>query len=48
MLRRFDKRIFVALPDARARREMFEIGLKGNRNEITETQLEKIASRTAG
>ena len=42
MRRRFEKRIYIALPDAPARAVMFRINLGDTPNEITDEQFEEV------
>ena len=44
--RRFQKRIFISLPEHDARRKMFDLNIKDTPNTLTEKQLEELARRT--
>ena len=46
--RRFQKKIYISLPELDARKVMFELNLKGTQNTLTDEQLEDLARRTDG
>ncbi|MED6205252.1 Vacuolar protein sorting-associated protein 4B [Stylosanthes scabra] len=46
--RRFDKRIYIPLPDLKARQHMFKVHLGDTPNNLTEKDFEYLASRTDG
>ncbi|GLJ22779.1 hypothetical protein SUGI_0429090 [Cryptomeria japonica] len=46
--RRFDKRIYIPLPDLKARQHMFKVHLGDTPNNLTESDFEELASRTDG
>lgn len=46
--RRFQKKIYISLPELDARKVMFELNLKGTPNTLTDEQLEILAARTDG
>ena len=46
--RRFQKKIYISLPELDARKVMFELNLKGTPNTLTDEQLEDLATRTDG
>lgn len=46
--RRFQKKIYISLPEVDARKTMFELNLKGNDNNLTDSQIEDLATRTEG
>ena len=46
--RRFQKKIYISLPELDARKVMFEINLKGTPNTLTDEQMEDLAARTDG
>ena len=46
--RRFQKKIYISLPELDARKVMFEINLKGTPNTLTDEQLEDLARSTPG
>ena len=46
--RRFQKKIYISLPELDARKTMFELNLKGTPNTLTDEQVEDLASRTDG
>jgi vacuolar protein-sorting-associated protein 4 len=48
MLRRFERRIYVPLPDAAARRELVRSQLREASHELSASDIEKIASKTDG
>lgn len=46
--RRFQKKIYISLPELDARKNMFELNLKGTPNTLNDDQLEELAKRTDG
>ncbi|XP_057483642.1 protein SUPPRESSOR OF K(+) TRANSPORT GROWTH DEFECT 1-like isoform X1 [Actinidia eriantha] len=46
--RRFDKRIYIPLPDLKARQHMFKVHLGDTPNNLTESDFENLARRTEG
>ena len=46
--RRFQKKIYISLPELDARKVMFELNLKGTPNTLTDDQLEDLARSTDG
>ncbi|KAL2331935.1 hypothetical protein Fmac_019516 [Flemingia macrophylla] len=46
--RRFDKRIYIPLPDLKARQHMFKVHLGDTPHNLTESDFEYLASRTEG
>ena len=46
--RRFQKKIYIGLPDTEARRAMFQLNLGKTANSITEKQFDDLAKRTKG
>ncbi|XP_038901976.1 protein SUPPRESSOR OF K(+) TRANSPORT GROWTH DEFECT 1-like [Benincasa hispida] len=46
--RRFDKRIYIPLPDLKARQHMFKVHLGDTPNNLTERDFESLARRTEG
>jgi vacuolar protein-sorting-associated protein 4 len=46
--RRFQKKIYISLPELDARKVMFDLNLKGQPNTLTEEQIEDLARRTDG
>ncbi|XP_020585317.1 protein SUPPRESSOR OF K(+) TRANSPORT GROWTH DEFECT 1-like [Phalaenopsis equestris] len=46
--RRFDKRIYIPLPDLKARQHMFKVHLGDTPNNLTESDFESLACRTEG
>ena len=46
--RRFQKKIYISLPELDARKLMLELNLKGTPNTLTNEQLEDLAARTDG
>lgn len=46
--RRFDKRIYIPLPDAKARQHMFKVHLGDTPHNLTESDLEKLGHKTEG
>ena len=46
--RRFQKKIYISLPELDARKTMFELNLKGTPNTLTDDQLEDLAKNTDG
>ncbi|KAJ7569998.1 hypothetical protein O6H91_01G103000 [Diphasiastrum complanatum] len=46
--RRFDKRIYIPLPDLKARQHMFKVHLGDTPNNLTEQDFEDLAKRTEG
>ena len=46
--RRFQKKIYIGLPDTEARRAMFQLNLGKTANSITEEQFDDLAERTEG
>ncbi|XP_019181839.1 PREDICTED: protein SUPPRESSOR OF K(+) TRANSPORT GROWTH DEFECT 1-like [Ipomoea nil] len=46
--RRFDKRIYIPLPDLRARQHMFKVHLGDTPHNLTESDFEQLAIRTEG
>jgi vacuolar protein-sorting-associated protein 4 len=46
--RRFQKKIYISLPELDARKVMFELNLKGTPNTLTDDQLEDLARSTEG
>ncbi|KAL4189019.1 hypothetical protein AMTRI_Chr08g163420 [Amborella trichopoda] len=46
--RRFDKRIYIPLPDVKARQHMFKVHLGDTPNNLTEIDFENLARRTEG
>jgi vacuolar protein-sorting-associated protein 4 len=46
--RRFQKKIYISLPELDARKTMFELNLKGTPNTLTDNQLEDLAKKTDG
>lgn len=46
--RRFEKRIYIALPDVHGRKEMFKIDVGRNTNNLTEADYKTLAERTEG
>ncbi len=46
--RRFQKKIYISLPELDARKVMFDLNLKGTANTLTEEQVEDLAARTDG
>ncbi|KAG6570479.1 Protein SUPPRESSOR OF K(+) TRANSPORT GROWTH DEFECT 1, partial [Cucurbita argyrosperma subsp. sororia] len=46
--RRFDKRIYIPLPDAKARQHMFKVHLGDTPHNLTEADFESLARRTDG
>ncbi|KAK8641358.1 hypothetical protein V6N13_010769 [Hibiscus sabdariffa] len=46
--RRFDKRIYIPLPDLKARQHMFKVHLGDTPHNLTETDFESLARRTEG
>jgi len=49
MRRRFDKRIYIPLPDIEGRRRMFEVNLKDcPENTVTDEDIDELARRTEG
>ncbi|KAH9302732.1 hypothetical protein KI387_014315 [Taxus chinensis] len=46
--RRFDKRIYIPLPDLKARQHMFKVHLGDTPNNLTESDFEELAHRTDG
>ena len=46
--RRFQKKIYISLPELDARKVMFELNLKGTPNTLNDEQLEDLARRTDG
>ncbi|KAH9326077.1 hypothetical protein KI387_006255, partial [Taxus chinensis] len=46
--RRFDKRIYIPLPDLKARQHMFKVHLGDTPNNLTEKDFEDLARRTEG
>ncbi|KAL6967034.1 Vacuolar protein sorting-associated protein 4B [Sarracenia purpurea var. burkii] len=46
--RRFDKRIYIPLPDLKARQHMFKVHLGDTPNNLTENDFENLASKTEG
>ncbi|XP_038900360.1 protein SUPPRESSOR OF K(+) TRANSPORT GROWTH DEFECT 1-like isoform X2 [Benincasa hispida] len=46
--RRFDKRIYIPLPDLKARQQMFKVHLGDTPNNLTERDFESLARRTEG
>lgn len=46
--RRFDKRIYIPLPDLKARQHMFKVHLGDTPNDLTEADFEDLARRTEG
>ena len=48
VLRRFDRRIYVPLPDGPARRQMFHQRLAGVPNSLEDRDYDEVAKRTSG
>lgn len=48
MRRRFDKRIYVPLPDLKARKHIFKVHIGDTPHNLTETDFEHLARRTEG
>ena len=48
MRRRFEKRIYIPLPDQTARRRMFELGVEGVPTNLTQEDLDELAKATEG
>jgi vacuolar protein-sorting-associated protein 4 len=46
--RRFEKRIYIPLPDEAARTYMLKNALKGNAHSLTDANIEDLAARTDG
>uniref|UniRef100_A0A6N2M061 AAA+ ATPase domain-containing protein n=1 Tax=Salix viminalis TaxID=40686 RepID=A0A6N2M061_SALVM len=46
--RRFDKRIYIPLPDLKARQHMFKVHLGDTPHNLTESDFEKLAQKTEG
>ncbi|KAJ0612616.1 putative vesicle-fusing ATPase [Helianthus annuus] len=46
--RRFDKRIYIPLPDVKARQHMFKVHLGDTPNNLTESDFEALARKTEG
>ena len=46
--RRFEKRIYIPLPDEHARTNMFKLNLDGIPNTLTEPELRHLGSETEG
>lgn len=46
--RRFEKRIYIPLPEEPARAVMFKLHLGNTRTELTEDDIKELASRTEG
>ncbi|GLT57062.1 hypothetical protein SLA2020_300630 [Shorea laevis] len=46
--RRFDKRIYIPLPDLKARQHMFKVHLGDTPHNLTESDFEQLASKTEG
>ncbi|KAJ6908913.1 protein SUPPRESSOR OF K(+) TRANSPORT GROWTH DEFECT 1-like isoform X2 [Populus alba x Populus x berolinensis] len=46
--RRFDKRIYIPLPDLKARQHMFKVHLGDTPHDLTERDFEKLARKTEG
>jgi vacuolar protein-sorting-associated protein 4 len=46
--RRFQKKIYISLPELDARKVMFELNLKGTTHTLTDDQIEDLAQRTDG
>uniref|UniRef100_A0A2P2LQC0 Vacuolar protein sorting-associated protein VPS4 n=1 Tax=Rhizophora mucronata TaxID=61149 RepID=A0A2P2LQC0_RHIMU len=46
--RRFDKRIYIPLPDVKARQHMFKVHLGDTPHNLTESDFESLARRTEG
>ncbi|KAL6205339.1 hypothetical protein ACLB2K_022600 [Fragaria x ananassa] len=46
--RRFDKRIYIPLPDVKARQHMFKVHLGDTPNNLTESDFESLARKTEG
>ncbi|EPS59126.1 hypothetical protein M569_15684 [Genlisea aurea] len=46
--RRFDKRIYIPLPDVKARQHMFKVHLGDTPNNLTESDFEQLARKTEG
>ncbi|KAJ0502940.1 putative vesicle-fusing ATPase [Helianthus annuus] len=46
--RRFDKRIYIPLPDLKARQHMFKVHLGDTPNNLTESDFEALARKTEG
>ena len=46
--RRFQKKIYISLPELDARKTMLELNLKGTPNTLTNDQLEDLAAKTPG
>ncbi|KAH7438613.1 hypothetical protein KP509_04G022900 [Ceratopteris richardii] len=46
--RRFDKRIYIPLPDLKARQHMFKVHLGDTPNDLSEADFEELARRTEG
>jgi len=48
MRRRFEKRVYIALPDAAARSKMFELNLGDTENDLTKEQFARLGEMSAG
>jgi vacuolar protein-sorting-associated protein 4 len=48
MRRRFDKRVYIALPEASARKSMFRLNLGDTPNTVTDEEFHAIATRAEG
>ncbi|GBE59925.1 vacuolar sorting-associated VPS4 [Babesia ovata] len=48
IIRRFDRRIYIPLPDMRARRTLVELGMRGCEHELKSEDFDEIARKTEG
>lgn len=46
--RRFEKRIYISLPEAPARKQMFKLNLGNTPNNLTEQDFNELAQRAEG
>lgn len=48
MMRRFDRRIYIPLPDREARKTLFRVHMKGSDHVLTDTDISALSDRTEG